>query len=327
MSGRCELAAKNRVGRAVRPTLFVKRCLWSSLGAGYSKIHYLADLPAGRVITWAELQAACPATIPGDDAMRVGRLDVAVEGVTLRHVPEGRRPRRGDRPALRQHDDLAQLRSRDVVTWAVFQAARPAIVPGDDPLVVCRLDDPVEGVSGRHVLEGGSGGHVYGPALGQHYYLGELSPGGVVEGAEGAVPVARYDPVAIEIAHRLVEVVGRQHVAEADRTCGRDGGGRNGGRDGGVCAGGCVGSRGRGGRGRGLRLPAGRELERANVRPPAGPAGDGHVFVHEPEGAVVGRVHVQRGVVSPPARTGGLGAGAFDHRCLALGHLTERIAH
>ena len=115
--------------------------------------------------------------------------------------------------------------------------------------MVCRLDDPVEGVSGRHVLEGGSGGHVYGPALGQHYYLGELSPGGVVEGAEGAVPVARYDPVAIEIAHRLVEVVGRQHVAEADRTCGRDSGGRNGGPDGGVGAGGCVGGRGRGGRG------------------------------------------------------------------------------
>src|SRR5205823_3503634 len=154
MSGRCELAAKNRVGRAVRPTLFVKRCLWRSLRAGYGKIHDLADLPPGGVVAGAELQAPRPATIPGDDAMRVGRLDVPVERVTLRHVPEGGRPRSGDGPALRQHDDLAQLRSRDVVTWAVFQAARPAIVPGDDPLVVCRLDDPVEGVSGRHVLEG-----------------------------------------------------------------------------------------------------------------------------------------------------------------------------
>src|SRR5205823_4252078 len=114
----------------------------------------------------------------------------APEGVTLRHVSEGGRPRRGDRPVLRQHDDLAQLRSRDVVTRAVFQAAGAAIVPGDDPLVVCRLDDPVEGISGGHIPEGGSGWDVDGPTLGQHYYLGELSPGGVVEGAEGAVRVA-----------------------------------------------------------------------------------------------------------------------------------------
>ena len=73
----------------------------------------------------------------------------------------------------------------------------------------------VEGVGGGHVAECGRGGRVYGPAFGQDYDLGELAAGGEVVGAEGVVGVAGDGPVAVEVAHRLVEIVGGLDVREA----------------------------------------------------------------------------------------------------------------
>src|SRR5207244_811352 len=94
----------------------------------------------------------------------------------------------------------------------------------------------VEGVGGRHVGEVGAARGVYVPLHGQHGYLGKLGAGGEVVGAEGVVGVAGDRAHRVEVAHRLVEVVGRLHVREIHS----GGGGSIGG------SGGHAGSRGRG---------------------------------------------------------------------------------
>src|SRR5439155_3631661 len=99
----------------------------------------------------------------------------------------------------------------------VFQAVGAALVPGDDVVVVRRLDDSVEGVVCGHVPEGGGRRRVDRPALRQHYYLGKLGAGGHVVGLEGAVLIPGNDPVAVQVAHRLVEVVSGGHVCEVQR--------------------------------------------------------------------------------------------------------------
>src|SRR5205085_3966409 len=119
-------------------------------------------------------------------------------------------------PALGQDDYLAQLRPGDVVAGAVFEAVGAAGVAGDDGVVVGGLYEGVEGVGGGHILEGRRGGCVNSPALGQHHDLGGLAAGGEVVGAEGSVVVAGDDPIAVEVAHRLVEVGVGVHVGEGD---------------------------------------------------------------------------------------------------------------
>src|SRR5204863_3448608 len=71
---------------------------------GHRQVDDLADLSPGGVVARPELQAPRPAIIPGDDAVRVGRLDVPIERVGVGYVPERRSPRRGDVPVLGQHD-------------------------------------------------------------------------------------------------------------------------------------------------------------------------------------------------------------------------------
>src|SRR5215212_5496653 len=75
----------------------------------------------------------------------------------------------------------------------------------------------VEGIGGGHVLEYGVRSGVDGYAVGQHYYLGHLAPGGVIEGAEGVVPIPGDGVVAIQPAYTLVEVVSGVHICEVNR--------------------------------------------------------------------------------------------------------------
>src|SRR6476469_6203471 len=86
------------------------------------QVHYLAYLPTSGVVAWTELQAACPAGVPGDDAVRVCGLYMRVERVGIRHVPECGGGRRVEGPALCQHHDLTQLPPGDIVLGAELQA-------------------------------------------------------------------------------------------------------------------------------------------------------------------------------------------------------------
>ena len=65
-------------------------------------------------------------------------------------------------------------------------------------------------------------GRLDGDAEAEDDDLHHLRARGVVVRAEGAVAVAADDAVAVQVAHRLVEVVGRLHIAKLDRAgCGR----------------------------------------------------------------------------------------------------------
>src|SRR5205814_1689666 len=123
-----------------------------------------------------------------------------------------------ERPVLGQHHYLADLAPGHVVAWAELQAVGATGVARDDAVVVSGLYVLVEGISSRHVSERRGRRGVYGPALGQHRYLADLAAGGEVVGAEGVVPVAGDDPAAMEVAHRLIEVVRRAYVREREVT-------------------------------------------------------------------------------------------------------------
>src|SRR4051794_41949115 len=85
------------------------------------------------------------------------------------------------RPALRQHDHLAQLPARDRVT--PLEGA--VVVAADDMLAVGGFDVLVEGVVGLHVAEMWSTGGGERPAGGQGGDLWGLAARGRVVGAGG----------------------------------------------------------------------------------------------------------------------------------------------
>src|ERR671937_169568 len=75
----------------------------TALGPGDRQVHYLGYLPPGGVLARMELQASCPATVPGDDPVAIGGLYQDIERITGGHVPERRSGRGVEGPLLGQH--------------------------------------------------------------------------------------------------------------------------------------------------------------------------------------------------------------------------------
>src|SRR4051794_7623857 len=117
----------------------------------HRQVDYLRYLAPRGVVAAPELQAARAAVVSGDDTVSVGRLDVPVEGVARRHVPERGGARVDQAPTPCQRHNLAQLAARHVVPGPVGQAGATAAVSADDARVVGGLYVVVEWVVSRYV--------------------------------------------------------------------------------------------------------------------------------------------------------------------------------
>src|SRR5438105_4105512 len=84
-----------------------KPLLW----LGNRAAHCFADLPASGVVAWSEGIVR----VAGDDAPVVSRLYERIERAANRHIGEMRAALCVYGPLLSQHDNLAQLPSRDIV--------------------------------------------------------------------------------------------------------------------------------------------------------------------------------------------------------------------
>src|SRR5438128_1506283 len=142
-----------------------------SLGLSNRDVDNLAYLSTSGVIARPELQATRAARVAGNDAVGKGGLHVAVEWITLRHIPKSGTTRWRDSPILSKHNYLGNLRPRNVIARPELPATRTAPVPRNDAPLVGGLYIQVEGVGGGHVAKGGCGRGVQGPTFGQHDYL------------------------------------------------------------------------------------------------------------------------------------------------------------
>src|SRR5438552_17397030 len=140
--------------------------------AGDSPVHNLAYLPPRGTVPRPELQAACAAVVPGDDAPIIRRLHVPEEHRAYWHVPEGGCGRVEQRPACCQHHYLGNLPPRHLVAWAELQAVGAAIVPGYQAGMVGGLYEAIEGIGSGHIPEGGDRRGVGAHTKAQHHYLG-----------------------------------------------------------------------------------------------------------------------------------------------------------
>src|SRR6478672_5560458 len=98
MSCRMSRSANNK-SRSFRERLLL---FADALAVHDCLVHNLAYLPSRSVAARPE----CTVRIPGDDALGIGRLDVAEEGVARQHVAEVSRLRAQKLPAHRQHNHL-----------------------------------------------------------------------------------------------------------------------------------------------------------------------------------------------------------------------------
>src|SRR5439155_9048118 len=104
---------------------------------------------------WAELKAVGPAGVARDDAARVGRFDVAIEGISWGHVSEGGGGRVCQLPAAGEHDYLAWLGAGDGAAGVELKAATAAGIAADHAIAVGRLHERVKRVGGGNIPEAG----------------------------------------------------------------------------------------------------------------------------------------------------------------------------
>ena len=175
-------------------------------GRGNGAIDDLADLTACSAVARPERVIR----VAGDYGVIVGRFYIAIERICFGYVREVWPALCVDGPCLRQHNYLAQLGTRHVVT----RPEGAVRIAGDDLMVKGSFNERIERVTHGNICERGILRHIDIPTLRQDHYFGYLAPRSTAVGPESVVRITGNNPMAVKVAHSSIKVFAGSHVGE-----------------------------------------------------------------------------------------------------------------